>query len=175
MFNLLPGSIKREIVSEYRIRRVVVILIFVILTQILTMISLFPSWVVSRTREQGVSLELEKTRKSDLSSDANGIKDKIKLINNEVNLLSTSLEYPRLSPFIDYVLSKKTSSIKLNSFSYNDGNSWTLSIKGVSSSRESLVEFVDSLKSENIFKSVDLPVSNLAKNRNIDFSITLNI
>lgn len=173
MFNLLPDNLKKAIKFEYNTRRVVVILIFVILIQISTLVFMFPSWLISGSKEKGLELQLEKMGQSALSADATEIRDKIKIINNEIHLLDTGLQYPSLSPLVDYVLSKKTPSIRINSFTYEGGKSWTLSLKGISSTRESLVSFVDSLKKDNIFSSIDLPVSNLAKNKNIDFSIVM--
>lgn len=175
MFNLLPDSIKKEIRSEYKMRRISVILIFVLIIQIFSFISLFPSWVSSRTREESMLIQLEKIRESNLSSDANEIKNKIKSINSEINVLNSSLEYRGFSPLVDFILSKKTPSITLNSFTFTEGKTSTITLKGISSTRESLVAFVDSIKSGEVFSAVELPVSNLAKNRNISFSITLNI
>ncbi|MFZ2522055.1 MAG: PilN domain-containing protein [Minisyncoccia bacterium] len=175
MFNLLPDSIKQEVQVEYQLRRTTVVLVFLIVIQISTLIFLFPSWILSNTKQSGLLLQLEKIEVSSLSSDAVKIQEKIKSINNELNLLNTSLEYPKFSTIVDKIISKKSSSIKLNSFSYSGGKTWVITIKGIALTRESLVSFVDSLKSDSQFKSVDLPVSNLAKNKNIDFSVILNI
>jgi hypothetical protein len=41
--------------------------------------------------------------------------------------------------------------------------------------RESIVAFTDNLKKIDSFSKVDLPISNLAKDKNIDFSISINI
>lgn len=175
MFNLLPDSLKDQIKSDYKLRRLTVFLIILISVQTIVFILLVPSWLISYYKENALIFRLEKTSHSELSYDANEIKNKIKVINNEVNLLNTALEYPKLSPLIDYILTKRNPSIKLESFTYNGGKTWTLTVQGISATRESLVAMVDNLKQSGLFKNVDLPVSNLAKNKNIDFSITMTI
>lgn len=175
MFNLLPESLKQQIKSEYNYRKVSLILIFIIAIQVSFLIFLFPSWIISRIREESLSAEIKKVNEVNLSSDANKIKDKIKIINNEVNLLNTTLGDQKISYFIDYVLSKKTPQIRLHSFVYSSGKTITLTISGLSETRDSLVTFVENLRSDDKFKSVDLPVSNLAKNKNIDFSVNILI
>jgi hypothetical protein len=175
MFNLLPESLKRELISEYNLRKISIGLVFIFIIQLSSIIFIFPSWIISRTREDGLALQLEKINQINLSSDANAIKERIKSINNEINLLNTALEYPKLALIIDHVLTRKTSETRLNSFSFSVGKNNTLVLKGTSSTRESLVAFADSLRNGGFFKSVDLPVSNLAKSRNIDFSMTLNL
>ncbi len=175
MFNLLPDNLKQEIKSEYKMRRISVALVLLIIIQISVFFFLFPSWILSNTKETSIVIQLEKTDETSLSSDSSKIRDKIKSINNELNLLSTALVYPRFSPIVDHILSQRNQSISLDSFSLNNGKTSVLTIRGISSTREALVSFVDSLKASSQFSSVDLPVSNLAKSKNIDFSITLNI
>lgn len=177
MFNLLPESIKDKIKSEYSTRRVVVALFFVVAIQFSVLIFTFPSWVVSYTRESEVKQQTVKLNQSTLSSGANDIKQKIASINTKINTLSTSLDYPKLSPYVEYMLSKKTNSIKIYSFSYTSNNEKTaiLTIRGTASTRESLVSFVESLKMDKKFSKVDLPVSDLAKSKDIDFSVITNI
>ena len=87
------------------------------------------------------------------------------------------MEYPKAIPFIGVILSKKTPAISINQFGYTSlgKNTATMSIGGISQTRESLVSFVKSLNESGIFESVDSPISNFTKEKNIDFLITLAI
>ena len=49
----------------------------------------------------------------------------------------------------------------------------SLFVGGIASDRDSLIDFTESLKTINDFSAVNLPVSNLAKNKDIDFNIEL--
>ena len=50
-----------------------------------------------------------------------------------------------------------------------------LFIGGESLNRDSLIAFSESLKSVNKFINVDLPLANLAKNRDVDFDIKVEL
>jgi hypothetical protein len=71
----------------------------------------------------------------------------------------------------------KTNSIKINQFSFspNSTSTETINLQGVSATRDSLVNFKKSLDESGLFKSIDLPVSNFTKDKNISFNMTLTV
>lgn len=175
MFNLLPDSLKSQIVTEYKIRRFLVILVFILLLQATLLIFVFPSWIISESKLQDSQTRVSELEKTKIINDPVSVKPIIKSINNELSVIDKSLEYPKIVPILNAVLSKKTSTIKVRQFTYSSNSSSTaqVSIKGISVTRESLVDFKKSLDSLGIFKSVDLPISNYAKDRDIDFSMNI--
>ncbi|HEY0220681.1 MAG TPA: hypothetical protein VGC58_00465 [Candidatus Paceibacterota bacterium] len=177
MFNLLPDSFKEDLTREYHLRRFIIVLFFVIFIQISFFILMLPSWVTSLSKEKEVTLRVEKMNESPLISSLNMIKPTIKALNSEIILMDRYLDYPEAMPFFSTVLSKKETSIKINQFSYTaiGSSTATISLQGFSATRDSLVEFKKSLDDLKIFKSVDLPISNYAKDRDINFSMTINI
>ena len=78
-------------------------------------------------------------------------------------------------PFIDVILSNKILSIRINEIFYtlDDQSAATITLAGVSSTREALVSFVKKLEDSGSFQAVNLPVSNFRKDKNIDFSISM--
>jgi hypothetical protein len=48
-----------------------------------------------------------------------------------------------------------------------------MAVSGKAVSRDALLSFSKALKSNHRFESVDLPVSNLAKSKDIEFSISI--
>ena len=177
MFNLLPESLKQKIKSEYRIRLLVVALIFVLFVQVSFLILIFPSWLSSFYKEQEVSGEVEMAKGSELSSDVSSTTIAVQSINAELNIIDAELEYPRVIPFIDTILSQRTSDIYINGLTYvsTDKNAATITLMGISDTRQSLVAFVERLKQIKSFVAVDLPISNLVKDQNINFSLTITI
>ena len=177
MFNLLPESLKTEIKKEYHLRRAVVVFAFLVFIGGTFLIFLFPSWIISFYKEKQISQQAEQNNQASLLTEVGEVNTNIKNINLELQTINASLEYKKIIPFINSVLLKKTRSITLNEITYNssDPQNSTILIEGVSSTRNSLLAFVKSLEDSQAFKKVDLPISNFAKDRNINFSISLTI
>ena len=151
--------------------------LFILFIQISFLVFIFPSWLSSYYKEKEINLELDSVSQSTLSKNTGSIAGIISGTNVKLNILNTALEYPELTHFVNSIIANKTSSIHLNQFIYTAVSSTTATINlgGISNTRQSLVSFVKSLQGLKIFKIVDLPVSNLAKDKNIDFSINLTI
>lgn len=177
MFNLLPESIKKQITDEYKLRRILVILFALVVLEVISLVFVFPSWVVSDYKEKSSSAKAKQMESSTINSDINSIKSQIKTINSEMLLLDRFLEYPKVKKYLDVVLNKKTNSILINKFSYASLSTSTaiINIQGVSSTREALVSFKQNLTDSKTFKTVDLPVSNFTKDKNINFNLTMTV
>lgn len=177
MFNLLPESLKEKIKADYRLRRLTLILIFVLFLEASFFIFLFPSWLISLSREKEIVSETEAMNRSSLSSDTNSLISTIKSTNAKLNIINTALEYPKVVPVLNTILSKKTTGVHINQLTYTTTSAKMaiVSLGGVSSTRESLVAFVKNLERSGLFKAVNLPVSDLAKNKDIVFSLSMTI
>ncbi|MFC1612944.1 hypothetical protein ACFL23_01295 [Patescibacteria group bacterium] len=64
--------------------------------------------------------------------------------------------------------------IKLDYLSVNT-NLNTALFKGIATTRKNLIEFLDNLKYEKIFKSIESPLSNILEKENIAFTIKTNL
>jgi hypothetical protein len=177
MFNLLPESLKDRIKKEYNLRRLIVGFFFILFLQTAFFIFMLPSWMISKYKEETSSARVIQLDNSELLSNSNAIRPVIRSINAELILIDRSLEYPKISPYLDSILSMKTNSIKINQFSFspNSTSTETINLQGVSATRDSLVNFKKSLDESGLFKSIDLPVSNFTKDKNISFNMTLTV
>lgn len=177
MFNLLPENLKSRIKSEYNLRRIIVICYFVIFIGATFLVFLFPSWIISLYKEKEISLQAEKNNQSTLEADVQVVSTNIKKINLELRTVNTSLDYKKVIPLIDTILSQRTNTIKINELTYTgeDVSNTTMFIEGISATRGALSTFVKKLEDTKLFKSVNLPISNFAKERDINFSITLTL
>ena len=176
MFNLLTDSLKEKIKLEYNLRRLIVAFIFILFIQSAFLVFFFPSWLTSLYKENSL---ISKTGGESPTSFSNAgpTVSNIVSMNSKLGLINTILAYPEVTPFLDGIISNKTSAIKIIEFVYTSDGKTTgvISLQGISTTRESLVSFVKSLEKSGLFKSVDLPISNFAKNKNIDFSISITI
>jgi len=175
MFNLLPNHSKKIISKDYILRRYAVILGVVVFVQIWLIVFLLPSLVTSYFKNKDLSYQVESMKESNVAKDAGFISDMIVSTNNKLSLYENDFNYPQIVPIIKDVLSYKSQSISFTDFMYEftGSSSATISLRGRAMTRESLVSFVRNLEASNLFKEVDLPVSNLAKDKDIDFTVNL--
>lgn len=175
MFNLLPDSLKWEIIKEYRLRLSIVVLIFVVFIELSFAVFMLPSIVISYYKEKEVELRIDVLEKSFGESNTSLIRSTIKSLNNDLNTIDKTLQYSETIPLIDIILSKKTNNIHITDISYTSSGTSTTNIliQGVSLTRDSLVNFKKSLEGSEKFKTIDLPISNLAKDKDIKFSMTM--
>ncbi len=177
MFNLLPEKVRSKIKKEYLFRRGIVVMIFVISLQVLFLVMILPTWFVTIYKERVVRDEADKMNKYLSTLNMGPVNEKIKAINQKMSILNNALEYQSVTPFFDIVLSRKTESIFINrlAYTFTSPTSATIVVDGVSANRESLVGFVKSLERTGKFIAVDLPISNLAKDKNISFSLKITV
>jgi hypothetical protein len=177
MFNLLPENLKLKIKAEYAERRIVVILIFVISLLISIIVMLLPTWLSSLYKEMETKKESDKMNQYLATFNVTPTVDLIKSINQKLNILDTLLAYQKIIPNLDIIIAQKTSAIVLTSIAYTSasGDTATISIGGKAVTRDSLVTYVKKLQDTVKFKAVDLPISNLAKDKNISFTMNVTV
>ena len=177
MFNLLPEDIKKTIRTDYRLRFWVVAIAICVFVQVSFLIFLSPSWLLSFYTERDLVSQTESVKRSSETADAQSIASQVSGINSKINIVTSSLEYPRLVPIVNAIISNKTRSITLTQFaiSLTGPKSGSVTLAGVSATRESLVAFVKSLEDSKMFSHIDLPISKFTRNKNISFSVTTTL
>lgn len=172
MFKLVTEQEKQKIWREYVRRRSVVIIISLISILVIGIIGLLPSYILSSIR-YSETLELsEIIEGAGVKEEESSFQAWFVETNRRLTALSPGSNVDRPSDFIKKVLDQKTNNISILNFSWKkvDGKV-TSSISGIASDRQSLVTFRDNLISSGDFSGVDLPVSDLAKDKDIDFQI----
>ncbi len=177
MFNLLPENLRNRIKKEYRFRLAIVVLSFIILSQVSFLIFLFPSWLISFYKEKDFLVKSDEISKTISALDVASTTSFIRNLNEKLVNINEAMDYPKMVPVFDSILGVKSSAIRLEGIFYSatDSNSAVVTINGMSDKRDSLVAFTESLRKIEHFNKVDLPISNLAKDKNIDFTISINI
>ncbi len=175
MFNVLPDILKQEIIHEYRSRRFLIIVLFVLSLQIFALVLLFPSWITSLYREKKSAVALEAMNQSLLAKNVSSVGDLIQVTNKKLRVLTTTLEYPKIVPLLQSISDNKIPAIHINRISDSSENSAASEIilSGVAETRDDLVKFIKNLNTIQSIASVTSPIGNLAKNKNIDFTIQI--
>ncbi len=172
MLELLTEKEKDKMRHEYVLRRGVVILSALILVLVIGIVGFLPAYILSNVRENEAS-EWVRIINS-LSLKKNEIEFQTQLLETKRRLtaLSPKLDVDRPSNFIKKTLDQKISGVRVINLSWVKTNKKTdLSVSGVASNRQALVTFRDQLDSSGYFSGVTLPISDLAKDKNINFQI----
>jgi hypothetical protein len=176
MANLLPKKEQNALKREYSLRRFDVILFLVCVVLAVSLILLFPSYILSKVRATNVSAELEIVKKA---TNAANPTDDLTLRLREAKEKAVTLQVfeKNLSVYdLIHTFETKSPSIKLKDISYTRGiDDVLITIQGRAGDRESLTTFQKQIKAYPNFSRVDLPISNFAKDKDIDFTMKITV
>ena len=175
MLNLLPTDQKKKITLEYRMKVVWLGTFTLSVLFVIALVGILPSHVneklkVDAINQQKDALEKEQNNPANIAlikkSEAN------RALANYLKTEITSIGSSTTSSAISEVLSKKTNTIRINSFSFKDKK---LVINGMASNRTELTSFYQSLQNDSYFSSASLPLSDIAKSVDNNFTIELAV
>ncbi|MEI6316488.1 MAG: hypothetical protein WCO65_02040 [bacterium] len=179
MSNLLPVQEKKHLKLLYKKRFAVIALRACMVLCLAASLCLLPSFIYSKNEENSLlvkkaMLDRQATGelKQSLISAIADINTRLAVFNRQ-NFLS-----PITASFIDPILQSKTSSVSLTNMSYvvnPNSTIATVTLSGVSVSREAILMFASNLKSMPGVSNVDVPITNFIKESNMPFTITLTV
>ncbi len=174
---LLPEDEIKSLRREYRIRLIIIFLFFISIAVVIGILSLFPAylavyspdtWALARYDEQQVNKQLISTEEMQKQL------ARTQMIVQKITVAEDSAGY---ADMVENILSHRTGKISITSFDLSRSAGTTTSavavITGKASSREALINFKKNLEGDTRFKKVELPLSDLAKNRDIKFTLTI--
>lgn len=172
MFKLLTDQARQKVAHEYAVRRAIVILCGLILVFLIGVIGLLPSFVLSNARQNEALERMRVINSVERGEDESGLTDWLLLTNQMLIALSPKLDTDRPSDFIEQVINQNLKGVHLVGFSWvkKEGNV-ALSVDGVAQDRQTLITFENHLNTSGHFSKINLPISNLAKDKDIDFQI----
>ncbi len=175
MFNVLPHNFKDVIKKKYAYRRTILWMCAGVVLECLYILLLVPSYISIRAQENdmvvSVAPQTVTTAQQD-SQTAQIFKD----VNKKIALLASFPSTKYTHDLVSEIISLKGASVNIKEimFQSSTATSSTVSVTGVAIDRESLLAFSKKLESDPLFDTVNLPVSNFAKDKNIQFSLTMN-
>ncbi len=175
MLNFLPDKNKKNIILEYILRTFVFLFSFILIALLLLTFLFVPSAFFSKYKNKTVTDQLQSVKMINSTQGIDAVA-LIKKLNGIVKVLSNNNQKNiAASDLIHKIITLKSSSIKIYSISIanDDPNQEKIILTGVADTRDDLTAFDTHLVSDGIFASVDLPVANLIKNTDADFTITL--
>lgn len=138
-------------------------------------LALLPAYFLSRTNFDALSSEYQLLQASVASLTTGTSGAPIAALKQKLEVLSAEKDEERLTEALLSILAQRDTGIKIDSFAYaKAGVVTTLKLRGTASDRESLLEFQKALQADGRFEKVELPVSNLAQEKDIAFDIALS-
>lgn len=177
MFNLIPNSVKAQILKDYKKRRGVLWIFGALVFSCTLLIFILPTYAYVLFEEKNMRIDAELVKNSSQLKKADEVVGTIKETNEQLKALSAIGNPIRPMDTIGKAMQVKDGFIHIEEIEYKEVTATTSSLvlKGVADRRESLREFVTKLEATKGFSAVVLPVSNFAKEKNIDFSISITL
>jgi diacylglycerol kinase family enzyme len=171
-YTFLPQIERLKLKREYRTRALVVGLFILSTAMIIGTISLFPTYIDSKLQENS---ELAKIAEITKTNDANGleeIKRELAFDNALLSFAEKTVSGNYYYEIISNIILAK-GSIKIGSISVTDFSTTTISftIQGNAPTREGLTSYKNRLESTMPGSMAEVPLSDLAKSKDIPFSI----
>lgn len=175
MINLLPKQEKKELHREYIFRFLIVWGIAIIIVVAISAILLFPSYFLSDLKEDFVEEQTNLYQQSERDEEREKIIVQLGEAREKLRALSAGGESVELRLVFDNIIDYSKGGIKISSLLYKrgDASKSQLTISGVADTRDNLLLFSQLIENDEFFSSVVLPISNLAKDRDIDFKIEI--
>jgi hypothetical protein len=174
MSNLIPPQAHTQVKNEYRLRVLTVWLVLFGSACLVVAVLNAPLYVLIRgqldaylTEFAQANVESESFKESEVA---------VTRANTIGILLSGTKKQEVLSDVIAEIESQSGDGISLTEVELSrneDGTLKPIILKGIADSRLSLTTFQANLEKHALFKKANLPLSNLAQDRDISFSITL--
>lgn len=172
MFKLLTEEAQEKMANEYTRRRTVVMLAAFATLLVISAVGLFPSYIILRIRQGEVFEQMAVVAYPESTEDATGLKVHFSETNRRLRALSPKLDTDQPSVSVGQILEQKIAGIRIT------GISWTktddkvaISVTGISRDRQTLLTFEDRINTSQHFSDVTLPISDFARNKDIDFQI----
>ena len=168
--NLLPPHEKEAIFFEEQKRLMVFFLILLGGAFLVGFILVTPSYVLIRAEKSGLSERLgieegvsQKLGVKELLARVNSIKTHLALVKNRLSIPGQK------SILLAKILQEAGSGVGISVFSVNEDS--TVSIQGRAATRRDLLDFEKKLREGALFQDISLPLANIVRDRNIDFSL----
>lgn len=178
MFNLLPFEQKKRLKAEYKKRLVVVILLHFFIAELVAVVLLIPTIILTVTDENELSTQMHEFEIQTAETASSSYAALLKQTTDRLGILSPTRNKARPSEAFIHVAEARQAGIHVEKMSYKASKDYAagdLIIDGHADGRDALLLFRKSLESIENFSSVRLPVSNFAQEKNIPFSINIAV
>lgn len=176
MINLIPPHARKQVKTEYWVRVVSVWFFILVAAMIAVAVLYIPAYVLIQSQISAYEETFQAAEQNDGSYKK--IESVIEHTNAVAQHLLQGVQTQSFSAIIDELerLSGPAVAVEeISSERHVEGHIETVRVKGVAATREKLAAYRDALQGHYMFGKAELPISNLAKDREVPFTITLTM
>lgn len=162
------------VIKEYRKRVLLVFLSLCILLMIFSIILVAPTFIDLYFQKSAAQFEKQQLESGEAAENVTAITQQIASIQSQIATINSSSGKSMIS-VLERFIAQPRSGIAISRIATSRATPMMLQIQGLAADRNSLVAFNESLKLEPSFSKVNLPVSSLAKNKDIVFDMSIEI
>ncbi len=173
MINLIPPAARKSIIREYWLR-VMAVWMFLFGTGFLIVSTLLlPTYVQILIQKGGITENHVDT--SDRMATYDGLMQELLAAGLLADILTGNASSTLVSHYIENIERESGSAVTINAYTYlvQSSGDAIITIAGIADSRQALAAFRDALSSDSQYYKVELPISNLIKERDLLFSMKL--
>lgn len=175
MINLIPPKAKKSLTLEYWVRVTSVWMILWAVTIFAATCILLPAYVLISSQVEVYATSAAEA--SEKVASYENVSVSLVQASQEARSVMNEVEVVRFSEYVDLFGSLEGETVQISemSLSRSDDGFAPVSLSGIAEDRQALASFRDRLLAEEIVESVDLPISNLAQDRDIPFTLQVEI
>lgn len=173
MANLIPPDAKKAIVTEYWIRVATVWLVLVACAIIVVGLLKVPTFVLVQSQLRAFTVAYDSAREKEASfTEAQEVITEANRVAGLLSSRATSTTATEVIAVLDRIAGE---SVTIRSFAIErtDATIASIAVTGTANTRAALSNFSKDIEAHEFFGEADLPISNLAKDRDIGFSIEI--
>jgi MarR-like DNA-binding transcriptional regulator SgrR of sgrS sRNA len=173
MLNIIPEEERKKLTEAYKSRVVITCLASVAIIFLVGGLFLLPAYIIAAYKME----EILQPKVGTTSVENTEILQSLALTNSKVAIVLNYATNISITNRLKNILAMEEARVSIENISYKnmgkeDQGKIQVLISGQAVDREALLSFEKRLKTLNFLESVSLPVSNFAKDREIDFNLT---
>lgn len=173
MINLIPNSAKRSIVKEYWMRVLSVWFLVWSIVLLMSAVAFLPAYVLISSQVK--IYEQSALEASEKVATYENVSVALVQASQEAKVVIDEMAQHRLSSYLKRIEGLQGEGITVNDIRLSrlEQGVGPIIVQGLARDRQTLAAFRDRLQADPLVKEVELPISNLAQDRDIVFTLTV--
>lgn len=175
MINLIPADAKKHLVREYWIRSVTVWFFLWTFVLVLGIALLVPSFVLLNLQVKAYSDSAETADEKNANFEA--VAKELEQASKTAAALGEYFSYTPMTAYIELLRGFESSAVSITQVGLERTGTeiGLVTLTGIAEDRQALAAFRNRMLEHELIETVDLPISNLAKDRQIPFELTITM
>ena len=174
MINLIPPTARRSVAREYWLRTISIWLLLLGTGCLIVAVLLFPTYILIRMQVSLIDTNL--TALSDKIATFDVSSAELTLANTRARTLTSVASTTPFSTYMSSVNQLAGGEIQITQIVFSrQASDGKIKVSGIAKTRQALAQFRDRLEADQAFADVNLPISNLIKERDLLFVMDISL